>query len=639
MKKYFIPLILLAICLDIYAQNTFERTYGGPDVDQGQIVMEIDDSTLAIMGSAKFYGNTSYSQQGLFLSKINSAGDTLWTQCYPGIFRSGITTSDAGFLLVGYLDLYSLYAVKTDSVGDTLWTTQFGSAYSGARGAVETPDQEYILCGHINHGEEKSADVYLAKLNSSGDTIWTKTYGTTLTESARTIIPTSDSNYLVGAWSDLGTWLLKIDDEGEILWETLIESEISGYCYEIHETADSGFIVTGDGDQAAFLMKTDKNGVLEWSKNYGNTMIGRSVEVSHDGGYIISSITNTYGDSDGDILLIKTDESGDVIWSKLFGGLDYDNPARVTQAVDSSIWVIGQTKSYGAGNTDIYLIKTDRSGGVDSTINELDYEINVALPTDKYTCDGSVHVAVRGGKPPYTYFFNGQPSTDSINDLCDEKYVVEAHDQYGNEISEWVSLLIEKIDSIVVIPENPTILDSTYLNIYSKMKWSVAEPGVSIDEYDIIVNLKYVESGYLDSIQQVTAEVQLGQLEAGDYDVLILLGLKHCNFELECDSITYDQEQFLLHVSVPISIEASSSQKRLIIYPNPVTDQTSVYFGAGHESDITVKIFNPAGQQILSIPCSNKNTNIGRYMKSSGIYHYAIYKENAIIGTGKLIRQ
>ena len=133
----------------------------------------------------------------------------------------------------------------------------------------------------------------------------------------------------------------------------------------IQQTSDGGYIITGTTSTAdIILLKVDGIGNEEWNKTYGGQKKdgGLSVQQTFDGGYIISGYTFSFGSGENDVYLIKTDMNGNEEWSKTFGGPSRDKGYCVQQTIDGGYIISGNTQSFGAGENDIYIIKTNRNG-------------------------------------------------------------------------------------------------------------------------------------------------------------------------------------------------------------------------------------------------------------------------------------
>jgi len=133
----------------------------------------------------------------------------------------------------------------------------------------------------------------------------------------------------------------------------------------IQQTSDGGYIITGTTSTAdIILLKVDGIGNEEWNKTYGGQKRdgGLSVQQTFDGGYIISGYTFSFGSGENDVYLIKTDMNGNEEWSKTFGGPSRDKGYCVQQTIDGGYIISGNTQSFGAGENDIYIIKTNRNG-------------------------------------------------------------------------------------------------------------------------------------------------------------------------------------------------------------------------------------------------------------------------------------
>jgi hypothetical protein len=103
---------------------------------------------------------------------------------------------------------------------------------------------------------------------------------------------------------------------------------------------------------------------LSWSRTYGGTNDdeGRSVRQTTDDGYVIVGYTSSYGAGNADIYLVRTDVLGDTLYTRTFGGPGDDRGYSVERTTDGGFVVVGSTATFGAGNLDVYLVKTNATG-------------------------------------------------------------------------------------------------------------------------------------------------------------------------------------------------------------------------------------------------------------------------------------
>ena len=362
------------------SQTMWTKTYGSSGSDQGFSVHQTTDGGYVVTGY-KSYSNTDYD---VWLIKTDENGDTLWTKTFGGeLYEAGSSvwqTKDEGYVITGSkfstVTDYDVWLIKTDENGDTLWTKTFGGELSETGSSVwQTKDEGYVITGS-KLSPVTDYDVWLIKTDTNGDTLWTKTYGGTLSDRGLSVQQTTDEGYIIaGFTSSFGSgledaWLIKTDAEGDTLWTKTFGGELSELGSSVQQTLDGGYVLVsptysfGHGGSDIWLVKTDAYGDTLWTKTYGENLSdwGRSVEQTSDGGYIITGYTTSSWDGSDDVWLIKTDLEGNMLWTKTYGGNLSDWGRSVEQTSDGGYIITGSTISFGIGVNDVWLIKTDSLG-------------------------------------------------------------------------------------------------------------------------------------------------------------------------------------------------------------------------------------------------------------------------------------
>jgi hypothetical protein len=148
----------------------------------------------------------------------------------------------------------------------------------------------------------------------------------------------------------------------------------NGYdvAYDLKQTLDSGYIVAGStssfgfGNTDMYLAKLNKMGEVVFQKTFGdyNNETAKSVIQLSDSSYVILGYTNSFGVGGYDMYLVKVDKMGQLVWQKNYGGVDWDFGYSLKQTTDGGFIIAGTTYSFGRGNADGYVIKTDALGNV-----------------------------------------------------------------------------------------------------------------------------------------------------------------------------------------------------------------------------------------------------------------------------------
>jgi hypothetical protein len=320
-----------------------------------------------------------------------SAGHSLvisyqWSRAFGGRYqdyaKSIQQTQDGGYVVVGYTESYGagyfdVWLVKTDASGDTAWTRTFGGKEGDYGNSVQqTQDGGYIVAGFTGSYGAGFSDVWLVKTDASGDVVWTKTFGGVQEDNGYSVRQTADGGYIIAGYTesrgagDYDVRLIKTDANGDTVWTRTFGGEGLDWGYSVRQTQDGGYIVAGCLDYYGpsrgdvWLIKTDVNGDTLWTRTFGGSSYdqGNSVRQTQDGGYIIAGYTESYGAGYFDIWLVKTDAAGDTVWTRTFGGAGEERSSCVAETQDGGYVVVGYTWSYGAGEDDVWLMKTDAGG-------------------------------------------------------------------------------------------------------------------------------------------------------------------------------------------------------------------------------------------------------------------------------------
>jgi hypothetical protein len=172
------------------------------------------------------------------------------------------------------------------------------------------------------------------------------------------------------AMAALAAILLPSTLPAQITFERTYGGTGNDWGWSVQQTRDSGYIITGSttsigaGRLDVYLVKTSAYGETLWTRAYGGAYneFGRSVQQTTDSGYVITGYTGSFGAGASDVYLIKTDQDGDTLWTRTYGGPDYEDGHSVQQTADGGYIIAGHTNSFGAGFDDVYLIRTNASG-------------------------------------------------------------------------------------------------------------------------------------------------------------------------------------------------------------------------------------------------------------------------------------
>jgi len=383
MRTLKISLLVLILSISVSAQvfdTLWTKTFGSNEYESGTSIQQTLDGGFIVAGIIESSG---FGDFDAWIIKTNGDGDTIWTKTFGGNLAdycfSILQTRDSGYVITGMTTSLGdgsgdVWLLKTNPSGVLLWNKIFGGSSSDNGYSVQqTSDEGYIVCGSTYSFGAGRYDVWLIKTNSFGDTLWTRTFGGIENDEAFSVQELTSGGYILAGYTEsfgvgsMNGWLIKTDSSGVLLWEQTYTGLVGvGNLFSIQQTNDEGYILAGGTlstvtpTNDVWLIKTDSLGDTIWTKTFGGSDGDEAtcVQETKDGGYIVSANTFSFGAGESDIWLIKTNSFGDTIWTKTIGGTDQDGASLIQETSDGGFIIIGGTNSFGAGNGDIWMIKT-----------------------------------------------------------------------------------------------------------------------------------------------------------------------------------------------------------------------------------------------------------------------------------------
>jgi len=251
-----------------------------------------------------------------------------------------------------------------------------GSGSDAGRCIVKTTDGGYVIAGATYSFGKDSGDAYILKLSSSGVVQWSKTIGEVSYDVASDIIQTSDGGYAftgrTGYWT-FKMYIVKLDSAGNLQWTKKINNGFSDQGYSLIQVSDGGYVVSGRTSDASisstgWLIKLNGSGVVQWSRFVQGFADGiYSVVQTPGNGFVLAGITTLYGAGGSDLYVVKVDSAGTMQWTRTVGGtgMEMVTPGtKISKTSDGGFVMAGSTSSFGSGGTDLFAIKLNSSGGL-----------------------------------------------------------------------------------------------------------------------------------------------------------------------------------------------------------------------------------------------------------------------------------
>ena len=368
----------------IYAADYWSNTYGGSQNDYSYAFAATSDGGGVVVGYTESFGVgyrdvwvLKLDNQGN-ISWQKRYGGTGLDAAY-----SILQNTDGSYIVQGYTGSYGagdfdILLLKLDSNGNIIWQKAYGGPnFERGYSIKQTLDNGYVIAGYTGTdgaSEGSSNDILVLKVDSNGNLSWMKTYGGSKGDHVKSITATSDGGSLVTGFTEsFGSggrdlFVLKLDSSGNVTWMKTYGTSGNDVSYANGlENEDGSYMVAGatnsfgTGDFDFWLLKLDSTGNIIWQKTYGGISrdVATALQQTTDGGYILTGQTASFGTGIYDTLLLKLDSDGTIIWQKNYGGPGDGHAFAVQESINGDFILAGYENSSGAGGYDYSVMKVD----------------------------------------------------------------------------------------------------------------------------------------------------------------------------------------------------------------------------------------------------------------------------------------
>ncbi len=417
---------------------------------------------------------------------------------------------------------------------------------------------------------------------------------------------------MVGYTESLGAgerdvWLIKTDAFGKEEWNKTFGGESFDEGNSVQQTRDRGYIIAGtktvsDGSWHIWLIKTDLNGNEEWNKTFGGDNVdqGYSVRQTRDGGYIIlGSNTSLSGGFDLDFWLIKTNSSGNVEWNRVYGGSGQEWARKVVPTLDGGYVMIGDTKSFGEGNRDIYLVKTDLAGKEEwsKTYGGVfaDHGNSVRQTKD----NGYILTGLHALRP----FDDGRGRELLWIIKTDIAGNIEWQEKLGDENDNGQDVLQTKDGGYIILGKSGGDIWLIRYDNLGNYIWDKFITGIRGESIQHTTNAGYIISGMTSSYGANWTDLVMVEINTDSLSIV---------------NVDEDDNEF-----TPQDFSLAQN------YPNPFNPTTEIRYSIPQSGDVSLVIYSITGQEIARLVDDNQAG--GDYSVawdassvSSGIYFYRL---------------
>ncbi len=391
-------IVVLILIAQVYANSSFsqamfQKTFGTQSDEIGTFVILDNKGNYAITGH---HFNQNNNSRDILLLQLDSCGNQNFSELYGGkkddigMCIQQLSTSD--YIIAGTTYSYGIgqddqYLIKTSNTGTPISGVSVGGVNNENSEYLAVDNKnEVVKIGSTNYDTlNRKSDIYVTCTNSAGGLMWTRTYGGKKDDYGFSIKYTPvDSGYILAGSTrsygagGLDAYIIKINKVGGVIWAKSYGSKYDDEAFDITLCKSGGYAFTGrtrdtiSKDSSGitlsnnvYVVRINNNGGVIWTNYYGGSKDEQGeaiIECADSSTLVIAGNTYSFGAGNSDGYLLKLQSNGNMIWGKAYGGSKEEAFYSVVHTRDNGYFTVGKTNSFGSGLNDIYTVKTDING-------------------------------------------------------------------------------------------------------------------------------------------------------------------------------------------------------------------------------------------------------------------------------------
>lgn len=279
-------------------------------------------------------------------------------------------------LLLILVNLLIACAEDGHNLKEDFYITLGGNERDWATKVITSGDSSYLVFGSTFSYGNGASDAYLLKLSETGDTIFTKTFGSINYEWGQSVVEGDSGNLVLlvnmrnQSEEVYSCEVIEVNSVGQIKKITQIGNNACLTAFDLIRLKNGSYMVVGSKNDCeivnhtVLVAKLDTKLNLEWIKTYGDLFfqIGVSATQVNDGGIIIGCTAMTENGGPPNYGTIKIDINGEVLYQKVWKTVSSVQTVRVINLTNGGVLAIGSISHAGLDNQDVFMMKMNEMG-------------------------------------------------------------------------------------------------------------------------------------------------------------------------------------------------------------------------------------------------------------------------------------